>query len=76
MAIIVDIVEPVETGGEVQGEAAVIEVVVGTETPLTTTTASSVVSVVEPGGTVANVQWGYEFPASPTEGQIFLKVSP
>lgn len=75
MAIVVDVVSPVEITGTVQGPATAVEVVVGATTPVTTTVTQSTVSVVQPGGTVANIQWGNEFPTSPTEGQIFLKVT-
>lgn len=73
MAIIVDIVSPVEVSGEVSGQATVIEVVRNvTATPIQTTAAESVVEVVKPGGTIANAQWGPVLPASGTEGQIFV----
>lgn len=56
----------------------VVEVLQGaTDTPIPTVIQSqSVVSVVAPGGTVANVQYGFDFPSAPYEGQIFIKVTP
>lgn len=56
---------------------SVVEVVVGGDSPVTTVTRTeSTIETVAPGGTVVNVQWGYDFPEAPTEGQIFIKVTP
>ena len=77
MVVVVDVVEDAVTAGTATpGTTEVVEVVQSTTSPTETTNlAESTIDVVAPGGTVANVQWGYEFPPAPTEGQIFLKVT-
>lgn len=77
MVIVVDVVEDAVTAGTATaGNTQVVEVVSAATSPTETTNLSeSTINVVSPGGTVANVQWGYDFPPSPTEGQIFLKVT-
>lgn len=74
--IVVDVVSPDEVVGTATVLAQVTNVVNGLDSPITTTNvATSVVEVAEPGGTVANVQWGYSLPESPTEGQVFILVT-
>lgn len=75
--IVVDVVTGTTTPTVTKTVAeSIINVVEGTETPMVTqTVAESMVNVVRPGGTVANVQWGFDLPGSPVEGQIFIKVT-
>lgn len=76
LAIVVDVLSPIESSGVVQNTAVVVDVLVATTTPTETVGGVAVVDTVSPGNTVANVSWGYTFPLSPDEGQIFIKVTP
>jgi hypothetical protein len=75
MGMIIEVVSPTKEILHDAGTSRVITVVRGNTTPISTTTGKAVVDVVKPGGTVVNVQWGYELPANPYEGQAFLVVT-
>jgi hypothetical protein len=75
--IVVDLVEPDTFPGTVTKEISVVDVVIEDNTLIETNISNHAsVEVVKPGGYVANVQWGYEYPAHPTEGQLFIKFTP
>jgi D-serine deaminase-like pyridoxal phosphate-dependent protein len=77
MAIVVDVLSPVEVSGTIDGTTTSVTVVTGGTTPVATSnTTTSVIELVQPGGTVANVSWGVEFPIAPVENQIFIKLEP
>lgn len=77
--MVVSIVEVLGQDSEVQSTSTsgvAIEVLQKTTSPLSTISGLAVAEVVAPGGAVANVSWGYDFPDNPVEGQIFIKVTP
>jgi hypothetical protein len=56
---------------EVVRTARVIEVP-NTRSMLVPGAVGTATEVVKPGGTVANVTWGYNLPPNPAEGQVFI----
>lgn len=76
MAVIVEVVEPVQSGGVVNADSVVVvEVVNAVGTPVTTTTTG--VSAVEVVGynIVQNAYVGTSAPANPYEGQVWIDIT-
>jgi hypothetical protein len=76
MAVVLEILQPTQESAVVDKSSVVVEVLMATVSPRETINGVAVVDTIAPGGTVANVGWGYDFPLSPVEGQIFIKVTP
>lgn len=73
--MVVEILQPGADSAVSEVTTTVVEVLAGTQSPVDTSNVSAAATeVIAPGGTVANVGWGYEFPLNPVEGQIFIKV--
>lgn len=73
--MVVEVVSPTKETVETTSSTSIVEVVRGATQPIETVANQAVVEVVKPGGTVVGVQWGYELPENPYEGQAFLVVT-
>lgn len=73
--IVVEHIDDEQIVDSIVTSVSVAESIHTTDTVSEVTNSVKVVEVVRPGGTVANVLWGYGLPSNPTVGMIFIDVS-